>query len=34
MDKENIFFIEKEVRQCEVSSEQTKITGDFPVFLG
>jgi hypothetical protein len=34
MDEERLFFIDKEVTQWEVLSEQTKRTGGFPVFLG
>jgi hypothetical protein len=34
MDQENIFVIEKEITQCEVLSEQRKITGGLLGFLG
>ena len=33
MDREDIFFIEKKVTQCEMRSEGKKITGSFQGFL-
>lgn len=29
MDTEDVFFIEMELTQCEMRSEETKITGGF-----
>jgi hypothetical protein len=33
MDRGKVLYIEKEVAQCEVRSEKTKITGGFRVSL-